>query len=208
MPDLDTEAILAGLFGEAELIAQPPRTATGYAATLPHVQASMEADRRAAASPQLAALKDGRIVARVIPLIGDGVPAEKELPHLAWCWDFRWKRGGTLFMRDPSGDTWRFAVAAFTRPTRTEAPEAAGEPAILSTEVQETPREQRYEQARERREQVIRSIRDAGNVPATPDYPVSAFVHEVRTRCGLSDADKVRGFDRRTLQRIRNQLKT
>ena len=207
MPNFDTAAFLAGLFGEAELIAQPPATAIGAAATLPHVQARMASDRRAQVSHELAALRAGGVIARVIDLDAAGLK-DDELPCIAWGWDFRWTKNGTLLMRDPRGKTRRFVVVAFTRRAGTEAPEAAGDPASLSPEVQETPPEQRYEQARKRREQVIRSIRDAGKVPATLDYPESAFVHDIRKQCGLSDKDKVRGFDRRTLQRIFNRLKT
>jgi hypothetical protein len=133
MPDLDTTAFLAGLFGEAELIAQPPATATGAAATLPHVQARMAADRRAQVSPELAALKAGRIIARVIDLDAAGLK-DDELPCIAWGWDFRWTKNGRLIMRDPSGRTRRFVVVAFTRRAGTEAPEAAGDPASFSPE--------------------------------------------------------------------------
>jgi hypothetical protein len=67
-----------------------------------------------------------------------------------------------------------------------------------------------YYQARRRRRTVVQRIKAAGKVPTAPDYPVRAFVEEVALACGLplgTKIETVKGFNRRTLQRIFNSLK-
>jgi hypothetical protein len=221
MPDFDTEAYLAHIFGEAELINQPPRVATGPAASFPRYKAQTEADLRFVAAPERQALRAGEAVARVIDLDASGLP-ELELPRVTWDWDLRWWRNGRLIMRDPSGRTRHFMIVSIARCLRTEALKTTADPATLSPPAEEAPagpltleqvgkltREQtkrRHEQARKRREPVLRSIRAAGKVPGTPDYPEDTFVNEVRVGCGLQGKEEVRGFHRTTLRRLFNSL--
>jgi hypothetical protein len=59
-----------------------------------------------------------------------------------------------------------------------------------------------YYEARRRRRRVVQSIKSAGKVPASPDYPVRVFIEDVARGCELPVGIKVPGFNRRTLQRI------
>jgi hypothetical protein len=61
-----------------------------------------------------------------------------------------------------------------------------------------------------RRQAVVQSIKSADKVPATPGYPVRAFVEEVGLAYGLpvgTKIEKVPGFNRKTLQGIFKSLK-
>jgi hypothetical protein len=220
MPDFDANAYVAEIFGEVELISQPPRIPTGPAASLPRFQAQMQADLRFAASPELKAIKAGEIVARVIDLDVPGLSVS-ELPPVAWDWDLRWRRDGRLLLRDPSFRSWHFFIVSFTR---TEAPKTTADLTIPSPAVKQeapaapltlerlrklTPEQtkQRHERARNYRKQAIAEIRATGKVPGTSDYSQDKFVREVRTRCGLLPSEEVRGFSRTRLWNLFNSLK-
>ena len=114
MPDFDAYAFLARIFGEEELICQPPRIPTGWAASHPPYRAQMEADQRFAASPGRKALRAGEVVLRVIDRDAPG-PWELELLPVSWDWDFRWRRDGHLLLFNPSGRRRRFLVVSITR---------------------------------------------------------------------------------------------
>jgi hypothetical protein len=75
------------------------------------------------------------------------------------------------------------------RPTATAAGTASVEPAATPLT----------------REQAVQQIIDDGKTPGSPDYPVKAFVAVVWHLCGVGET--ARGFDRRTLQRLFNNLK-
>jgi hypothetical protein len=56
------------------------------------------------------------------------------------------------------------------------------------------------------RNEAITRIMAEGKVPGTKDYPAKNFVIEVSRLCGV-DPEKTRGYDRRTLRDIYNDLK-
>jgi hypothetical protein len=61
-----------------------------------------------------------------------------------------------------------------------------------------------------RRRAAVQSIKAAGKVPTSPDYPVSTFIEEVGLAYGLpvgTKIEEVPGFNRRTLQRVFKSLK-
>jgi hypothetical protein len=198
MPDADFDAFIAAIFGDAEVINQPPREPIGPAAEVPRFQRQAAADRRFAASPERRALIAGEIIAEVLDLDAATLVL-LELPPVLWRWELRWHRQGRLLLRDPSGRTRRIAVvrikavaAAATALPLAEAP--------LGRVESDQERDERHNRARALRRPIVQELRNRGRLPGLPGYSEINWVDDVCARCGLRPGEKVRGFDRRTLR--------
>jgi hypothetical protein len=199
MPDADFDAFIAAIFGDAEVIHQPPFEPFGPADEHPHFQKQAAADRRFAASPERRALIAGEIIAYVLDLDAEAFLALQELPAALWRWELRWERAGRLLLRDPSGRTRRITVVNI-RAVAAAPPALPLAEAPLARVESDQERDERYNRARALRRPIIQELRNRGKLPGLQGYSEINWVDDVCVRCGLRPGERPRGFDRRTLR--------
>jgi hypothetical protein len=152
----------------------------------------------------------------------DGMLGPVTIHHIAEVLDEDFIRPGSRLTLP--GGNWRTGVVVeFTGETRSSVSAKADTPSILPAQEEAatpvpgltleqrrelTPEQiqQRHKQAHNYRKHAVAQIRAEGKVPATPGYSVDGYVIDVRTRCGLHSAEKVRGFGRRRLREMFNSL--